>query len=116
MVYKEITIYILIYHCFLKVKGLPHGSVGTESACNPGDIGDVGSIPELGRSPRGKISTPVFLPGKSHGQRSLIDYSPWDCKQSDKTERLNKKKKKELNLAICNNMDGLEDIMLSEIS
>ena len=25
-------------------------------------------------------STPVFLPGKSHGQRSLVDYSPWDCK------------------------------------
>ena len=22
--------------------------------------------------------TPVFLPGKSHGQRSLVDYSPWD--------------------------------------
>ena len=25
-------------------------------------------------------STPVFLPGKSCGQRSLADYSPWDCK------------------------------------
>ena len=24
--------------------------------------------------------TPVFLPGKSHGQRSLVGYSPWDCK------------------------------------
>ena len=28
---------------------------------------------------------PVFLPGKSHGQRSLADYSPWGCKESDKT-------------------------------
>jgi len=26
---------------------------------------------------------PVFLPGKSHGQRSLAGYSPWDCKESD---------------------------------
>ena len=33
-------------------------------------------------------STPALLPGKSHGQRSLIDYSPWGRKQSDTTERL----------------------------
>ena len=25
--------------------------------------------------------TPVFLPGKSHGQRSLVGYSPWGCKE-----------------------------------
>ena len=43
----------------------------------------------------GKISwrrkwhpTPVFLPGKSHGQRSLVGYSPWGCKELDTTERL----------------------------
>jgi len=29
--------------------------------------------------------TPVFLPGKSHGQRSLTGYSPWGCKGSDRT-------------------------------
>ena len=27
--------------------------------------------------------TPVFLPGKLHGQRSLEGYSPWGCKESD---------------------------------
>ena len=32
--------------------------------------------------------TPVLLPGKSHGQRSLIGYSPWGHKESDMTERL----------------------------
>ena len=32
--------------------------------------------------------TPVFLPGKSHGQRSLGGYSPWGRKESDTTERL----------------------------
>ena len=30
--------------------------------------------------------TPVFLPGKSHGQRSLVGYSPWGHKDSDMTE------------------------------
>ena len=30
----------------------------------------------------------VFLPGKSHGQRSLVGYSPWGRKESDTTERL----------------------------
>ena len=32
--------------------------------------------------------TPVFLPGESHGQRSLVGYSPWGCKESDTTERV----------------------------
>ena len=32
--------------------------------------------------------TPVFLPGEFHGQKSLVRYSPWDCKQSDTTEWL----------------------------
>ena len=32
--------------------------------------------------------TPVFLPGESHGQRSLVGYSPWGRKESDMTERL----------------------------
>ena len=32
--------------------------------------------------------TPVFLPGKSHGRRSLVGYSPWGCKELDTTERL----------------------------
>ena len=30
--------------------------------------------------------TPVLLPGKSHGQRSLVGYSPWGHKESDTTE------------------------------
>ena len=32
--------------------------------------------------------TPVFLPGKFHGQRSLVGYSPWGCKESDLTAPL----------------------------
>ena len=30
--------------------------------------------------------TPGFLPGESHGQRSLVGYSPWGCKASDPIE------------------------------
>ena len=33
--------------------------------------------------------TPVLLPGKSHGWRSLVGCSPWGCYESDTTERLN---------------------------
>ena len=32
--------------------------------------------------------TPVLLPGKSHGRRSLVGYSPWGREESDTTERL----------------------------
>ena len=32
--------------------------------------------------------TPVLLPGKSHGQRSLVGCSPWGREESDTTERL----------------------------
>ena len=33
-------------------------------------------------------TTPVLLPGKSHGQRSLVGYSSWGRKELDTTERL----------------------------
>ena len=66
--------------------GFPGGSDGTASACN---AGDPGSIPGLGIPWRRKWqSTPVFLPGKSHGWRSLVGYSPCGCKELDKTEWL----------------------------
>ena len=37
---------------------------------------------------RKRQPTPVFLPGKSHGPRSPVGYSPWRCKESDTTEQL----------------------------
>ena len=52
-----------------------------------GDIRDVGSISGSGGSPGGHDnSTPVFLPGESHGQRSLTGYSLQSPKESDMTE------------------------------
>ena len=38
----------------------------------------------------------VFLPGKSHGQRSLVGYSPWGHKELDMTYQLNNKKTQSL--------------------
>ena len=35
---------------------------------------------------KGMLPTPVFLPGESHGQRSLVGYSPWTLKESNTTE------------------------------
>ena len=51
-----------------------------------GDERDMGSIPWSERSPRAWQSTPVFLPRESHGQRSLVDYSPKSGKESDMTK------------------------------
>ena len=34
----------------------------------------------------GMAPTPVFLPGESHGQRSLVGYGPYGCNESDTTE------------------------------
>ena len=68
------------------------------SACSA-DAGDPGSILGSGRSlekgmvtyssfwRREGLHTQVFLLGESHGQRSLVDYSPWGRKESDTTER-----------------------------
>ena len=49
------------------------------------------SVQSLGREDpweKGMQTTPVFLPGKFHGQRNLAGYSPWGCEELDKTERL----------------------------
>ena len=67
--------------------GFPGGSASKESTCNAGDLV---SIPRVGKIPwrRKWRPTQVFLPGKFHGQRRLVGYSPWSCKELDTTERL----------------------------
>ena len=55
----------------------------------PDNVGDTSSI--LGQEDpleEGWQPTPVFLPGESHGQRSLVGYSPWGCKESNTTEAI----------------------------
>ena len=53
----------------------------------PANIGDVGSIPGSGKFPwrRKWQATPVFLPGKSHGQRNLAGTIHGLAKESDMT-------------------------------
>ena len=55
---------------------------------NTGDIRDAGLVPRSERSPgegHGK-PTPVFLPGKSHRQRSLEGYGLYGCEELDMTD------------------------------
>ena len=61
------------------VRGFQGGSVVEHLPASAGYPRDMGLIPEWGRSPgvrNGNPPTPVFLPGKFHGQRSLVGYSP----------------------------------------
>ena len=66
--------------------GYPSGSDGKESACN---VGDLNSIPGLGRSPGEGHENPFQYSCLENpcGQKSLKDYSPWGRKVSDMTER-----------------------------
>ena len=66
---------------------VPGGSYSKESACN---VGDLGSIPGLRRSPGGGHKNPFQCSclENPHGQRSLVGYSPWGRKESDTTEQL----------------------------
>ena len=55
---------------------------------NAGDKRDLGSIPESGRSPGGGHGNPLQFSclENPHGQRSLVGYSPWGRKESDRSE------------------------------
>ena len=61
--------------------GFPCGSAGKESTCNAGDLG---STPELERSPGEEKGYPL----QYSGLKNSILYSPWGRKESDTTERL----------------------------
>ena len=63
----------------LEQQGFPDGSDGKESACNAERFS---KIPWR----RAWQPTPAFLPGESHGQKSLVGYSLWGLKESDMTE------------------------------
>ena len=67
----------------------PGGTSGKEPACQCRRRKKPGFDPWVGKIPwrRAWQPTPVFLPGESHGQRSLVGCSPWCCEESDATER-----------------------------
>ena len=74
----HLTTQPIMYYTVIEAK-VQCGSSGKESSCN---VGDLGLIPPLGRSPREGNSylTPVL--------ENYMDYSPWGHKESDKTEWL----------------------------
>ena len=61
------------------INNFPGGSAGKESTCN---VGNLGSIPGLGRSP-GEGNSYLL---QYSGLENLMDYSPWGCKELDITE------------------------------
>ena len=65
--------------------GFPGGTSGKEPA-NLGDIGEVGSVPGLGRYPGGGHGNPLQYSCLAHGERILVGYSPWSHKESGMTE------------------------------
>ena len=66
----------------------PGGASGKEPACQRTRSKRCGFDPWVGKIPwrRAWQPTAVFLPGETHGQRSLVGYSSWGCKESDITE------------------------------
>ena len=64
------------------------GANGIEPSCQCRRCKRLGFNPWVGKIlwRRAWQPMPVFLPRESHGQRSLVGYSPWGCKESDTTE------------------------------
>ena len=71
--------------------GFPGGASGKESTCQFRRFKRCQFYPWVWKFPwrRKWQSIPVFLPGESHGPRSLAGYSPWGHKESDTTKQLN---------------------------
>ena len=70
------------------ILGFPGGASGNETACQCRRPKRCRFNPWVRKIPwrRKRLSTPVFLSGESHGQRSLAGHSPWGHKDSDAIE------------------------------
>ena len=68
--------------------GFPDGTGGKKPTCQCRRCKRLGFNPWVGKIPwrRAWQLTPVFLPGESHGQRTLAGYSPWGRKKLNTTE------------------------------
>ena len=79
------SVLICFNSCIVFYCGLPKWCSGKESACQ---CRRCSFHPWVGKIPSRRKREPalVFLPGEFHGQRSLVGYSPWGCKESDMTE------------------------------
>ena len=79
---------LVSYDIYKSIRGLPTWLSGKESACQCRRHKRHGFHTWVGKIPwrRAWQPVPVFLPGESHGQRSLVGYSPWGRKELDRTE------------------------------
>ena len=85
----ERQIYIHIYmHIHAHTGASQAALVVKNPAANAGRLKRCRLHPWIGKIPwrRAQQPFPAFLPGESHGQRSLVGYSPWGHKESDTTE------------------------------
>ena len=84
-IYVYVYIYIYIY-IYINIGTSPVAPVVKNLL--PMQVDVVGFDPWIREIPcrRAQQPTPVFFPGESHGQKSLVGYSPWCCTESDTTE------------------------------
>ena len=80
---EDISVALSFWRKVMRSLGTPSGTSGKESACQCRWYKRPGIHPWVGKIPwrRKWQPTPAFLPGKSHGQRSLVGYSPWGCRR-----------------------------------
>ena len=81
----RLTLNAISYLCW---EGFLGGASSKEPTCQSKRLKRHRFVPWIRKSPWRWAwqPTPVFLPGESYGQRSMVGYSPWGCKQSDTTE------------------------------
>ena len=91
----EMTVFIHLSISYLPTQNVWHSQVVLVVKNPPANAGHIsGKNTGVGcHLPPGRVlwrrtwqPTPVFLPGQFHGQRSLVGYRPWGCKESDVTE------------------------------
>ena len=78
------SVFVLLFTFAYVFFGFPGGAHGKEPTCQCRGHKRRGFSPWGGKMPwrRAWQPTPVFLPGESHGQRSLAGYGSWGCKES----------------------------------
>ena len=87
----SLILFFFFFKSMISLQGFPRWLSGKESAWQCRRCRRRGFNLWIRKIPWSKKWQPalVFLPGKFHGQRSLVGYSPWGCKESDTPQRLN---------------------------
>ena len=77
------------HHEFFSLSSSPGGTSGKEGSCQCRTWKRLRFSPWVGKIPWRRVWQPtlVFLPGESHGQRSLLGYSAWGHKEWDMTQK-----------------------------